>query len=639
MDPHLYFHAGTYEFKATADDGVELYVDGVLIINQWHDHPVTTHTGYRYLSEGIHEIKMQYYERTGGAYAKLTWAPVDWAYFSGWKGEYYNNTNLSGGEAAYRNDANVDFNWGTNEGIIGVGQDNFSVRWTKDVPFAAGIWRFQASTDDGVRLYVDNQLCISHWADQSYTIRQLDTYLTKGTHSVRMEYYEHTGTAAAALEWWPMPAASYSGWRGDYYSNRTLSGSPTALRDDPSINFNWGTGNPIEQVPADNFSVRWTRSVSFAAGTYAFSTTTDDGVRLYVDGNLIIDHWVNQSQTTYTANRVLTSGYHTIKMEYYEASVDALAKLSWAVVDATPTVIALNPTYGPTAGGTTTTITGTNFAAPASVSFGNGYPATSVYVMNPTTITCKSPAHAAGTVDVRVTTPGGTSPVSSGDRYTYADATPAPSVTGLSPSFGPTAGGTAVTITGANFAAPASVSFSSGYPASGVSVVNPTTITCTSPAHAAGIADVRVTTSGGTSAINAGDLYTYVDVTPAPIVTGLNPHSGPTAGGDTVVISGTNLSGATSVLFGSAEATVTSNTNAQITVIAPAGSSTVNVRVTTAGGTSDTSAADRYTYVDGTPAPTVTGLIPDSGPAAGGNTVVISGTNLSGATSVLFRER
>ena len=71
----LYFHAGTYEFKATADDGVELYVDGVLIINQWHDHPVTTHTGYRSLSEGIHEIEIcSITSALEVRYAKLTWA-------------------------------------------------------------------------------------------------------------------------------------------------------------------------------------------------------------------------------------------------------------------------------------------------------------------------------------------------------------------------------------------------------------------------------------------------------------------------------------------------------------------------------------------------------------------------------------
>ena len=292
---------------------------------------------------------------------------------------------------------------------------------------------------------------------------------------------------------------------GRLLSNKTLSGTPTALRDDPSINFNWGTGNPIEQVPADNFSVRWTRTLGFAAGTYAFSTTTDDGVRLYVDGNLIIDHWVNQSQTTYTVNRVLTSGLHTIKMEYYEATVDAVAKCSWALVDTTPRVTALSPSYGPTAGGTSVTITGANFVAPASVSFGTGNAATAVSVVNPTTITCTSPGHAAGAVDVRVTTAGGTSPISAGDVDTYADATPAPVVTGLSPDSGPTAGGTSVTITGANFVAPASVSFGTGNAATAVSVVNPTTITCTSPGHAAGAVDVRVTTAGGTSPISAGE--------------------------------------------------------------------------------------------------------------------------------------
>ena len=125
------------------------------------------------------------------------------------------------------------------------------------------------------------------------------------------------------------------------------------------------------------------------------------------------------------------------------------------------------------------------------------------------------------------------------------------------------------------------------------------------------------------------------NVIPAPSVSALNPTSGPTAGGNSVVISGTNLVGAADIL-GSARAAVTGNTNTQITAIAPAGSGTVDVTVTTAAGTSAISAADRYTYTAVTPAPTVTGLSPTSGPTGGGNSVVISGSNLGGATSVRF---
>ena len=63
-----------------------------------------------------------------------------------------------------------------------------------------------------------------------------------------------------------------------------LSGTPTAYRDDQEVDFDWRRGKPIAGVPVDNFSVRWTRTLSFAPGPYRFFTMTDDGVRLYIDG-------------------------------------------------------------------------------------------------------------------------------------------------------------------------------------------------------------------------------------------------------------------------------------------------------------------------------------------------------------------
>src|SRR5439155_4325295 len=139
----------------------------------------------------------------------------------------------------------------------------------------------------------------------------------------------------------------------------------------------------------------------------------------------------------------------------------------------TPTVTAVSPNNGPTGGGTNVTITGTQFITGSTVAFGTGNPATNVVIVNSTTITATSPARtSAATVDIRVTNSAGTSAVNApGDQFTYNAVTPA--VTAVSPTGGPIAGGTAVTITGTNFITGATVSFG-GTAGTAVTVVSAT---------------------------------------------------------------------------------------------------------------------------------------------------------------------
>ncbi|MEO5757115.1 MAG: IPT/TIG domain-containing protein, partial [Mesorhizobium sp.] len=136
----------------------------------------------------------------------------------------------------------------------------------------------------------------------------------------------------------------------------------------------------------------------------------------------------------------------------------------------------------------------------------------------------------------------------------------------------------------------------------------------------------------------SGSAQATVTCSAPPSVTAISPTSGPLGGGNSVVISGTNFTsttGAGGVKFGATNATsYTVNSDTQITAVAPAGSAgTVDVTVTATGGTSATSAADQFTYVA---APTVTSTSPTAGPQTGGTTVIITGTNLSGATAVTF---
>src|SRR5205807_2358742 len=250
-----------------------------------------------------------------------------------------------------------------------------------------------------------------------------------------------------------------------------------------------------------------------------------------------------------------------------------------------------------------------------------------------TAISATAPAGTAGAVDVTVATPAGTSATSGADRFTYVPPVAAPTVTGVSPASGSTAGGTSVVITGTGFTGVSAVKFGAA-PAAAFTPNSATQITATAPAGGAGTVDITVTAPGGTSATGAADAFTFV--TPLPVVSGLSPTTGSTAGGASVTISGTNFSGATGVSFGATPAaSFTVNGGRSITATSPAGAAgPVNVTVTNLGGTSPTGSADTFTFV--TPPPAVTGIGPNSGPAGGGTSVVISGTNFNGATGVSF---
>ena len=119
-----------------------------------------------------------------------------------------------------------------------------------------------------------------------------------------------------------------------------------------------------------------------------------------------------------------------------------------------------------------------------------------------------------------------------------------------------------------------------------------------------------------------------------PTVTSIDPTLGPVAGGTTVTIIGTGFTGAKEVYFGGTAALFTIDSDTQITATSPAGTGTVDVTVATDAGTSAASAADQFTYL--VPALTVTAVDPTTGPTLGGTTVTITGTNLDGATAVMF---
>jgi hypothetical protein len=289
-----------------------------------------------------------------------------------------------------------------------------------------------------------------------------------------------------------------------------------------------------------------------------------------------------------------------------------------------PALTDVTPCAGPVSGGTTVTLTGSGFSAGMQVLFGST-PATGVSV-NPggTELTATTPPHPAGGVDVSVSTPGGSATLV--DGYTYVAP---PTLTAVSPDAGPVAGGTTVTLTGTGFRAGMQVFFGSAA-ATGVSV-NPggTQLTALAPAHAAGGVNVSVTTPGGATTL--GNSYTYLV---APTLTSVSPAEGPSSGGTTVTLTGSGFRAGMQVSVGGTPAAVVSINPAgtSMTATTPAhAAGLVGVSVMTPGG-SDT-LANSFTYVA---PPTLASVNPADGPAAGGTTVTITGTGLTGTTDVTF---
>jgi uncharacterized protein YgiM (DUF1202 family) len=333
--------AGTYRFSATADDGMRVLVDNVPIIDAWYDSQVRTIVADVFLSAGNHNIVVQYYEAGGLAVAKMGFVQI-----SGqpqpppptntWFNEYFTNTSLSGAPTLTGTTSAVNFNWGSGTPTPGFPADFFSVRFIRNVPLEQARYRFTVTADDGVRVWVNNSLIIDQWRVQGATTFNAEIDVPAGNVPVKVEYFENTGLAKVQLNWTKAAVVPPAGpYTAEYFNNTGLSGAPVLVRGESSINNNWGFGSPAAQVPVDRFSARWTATLSVTPGRYRFTTTNDDGVRLWVNNQIIIDAWFDQPARTYTAEYDV-SGPFTVRIEYYENINLAEMRFSYTPVSGQP---------------------------------------------------------------------------------------------------------------------------------------------------------------------------------------------------------------------------------------------------------------------------------------------------------------
>jgi hypothetical protein len=145
-----------------------------------------------------------------------------------------------------------------------------------------------------------------------------------------------------------------TGLHADYFSNQSLTAPAALSRTDATVNFNWGTGSPDASLPGDHFSVRWTGQVeALYSETYTFTTSSDDGIRLWVNGQQIINNWTDHGRTQNNGKIALGAGQRAdIRLEFYENAGSAIARLSWASSSQAKQIIPSAHLYPPSTGGT-----------------------------------------------------------------------------------------------------------------------------------------------------------------------------------------------------------------------------------------------------------------------------------------------
>jgi hypothetical protein len=367
----LSFDEGLYRFYVSVDDGARVFVDDVPVINAWTDGARRDMTGDYRMPAGYHTLTVEYYERTGDATMQLWWEKINVC--PDWQGEYWSNPNLSGSPALVRNDVTINFNWKQGAPAANLPSNSFSVRWTRVTGFDADTYRFHVIVDDGARLWVDDRLVIDAWRDGAGREVTADVPLAAGQHSLRLEYYERGDNARIKLWWDRVTPVSYPDWKGEYWSNRELKGTPARLRNDKTIDFSWGKGAPVAGLPSDGFSARWSRHIAFERGRYLFSALADDGFRLYLDGTLLVDEWHESDANKVYMFEANLDGTHALVVEYYEHRSSALVKFWWQQIGEwprptlTPTATPISPTPTPTLAPTATPVPPTATPVPPTV--------------------------------------------------------------------------------------------------------------------------------------------------------------------------------------------------------------------------------------------------------------------------------
>lgn len=267
-----------------------------------------------------------------------------------WNVEYFDNAYLTGTPVQTARVSGIGFNWDAGAAGVGLPNDNWSARFGTDIYFRAGTYRFYILADDAAKLVVDflplGQVVVNTFDDpRPGELQTADVQISDGQHHLQVDFREYEGVAFLYVDWEPVDGSmngpnfpaipitvqNTAPWTGEYYANTTLYGLPALTQTESTPSHEWGQGSPGAGVPADNWSARFTTAQYLDAGTYTANVRADDGVRVFANGQLILNEWHGATGQTYTGTFTVGQGFHALVVEYYDDTLNASLdfRLTW----------------------------------------------------------------------------------------------------------------------------------------------------------------------------------------------------------------------------------------------------------------------------------------------------------------------
>ncbi len=298
-------YSETYTISTTSDDGIRVWIDGTAVINSWTKQSGTERTGNITLKAGqLYDIKVEYYENAGDANIRLMWQSPSQTKATVPTSALYVNTSAAS----------------SSKTLLAVEPTPVPTPAATPVPTPVAT---PAPTPAATPVSTPV-------ATPAPTPAATPAPTPVATPAPTPEPASAPAPEPPSA---PAPAAAPAdnGLQAEYFSNMQLSGAPAVVRTDAMLDFNWRLGSPDAAIGTDFFSVRWSGKIKpLYSETYQIYTTSDDGVRVWVNDTLVIDSWMKQSGTERTGSISLQAGQlYDIKVEYYENQGDAKARLMW----------------------------------------------------------------------------------------------------------------------------------------------------------------------------------------------------------------------------------------------------------------------------------------------------------------------
>jgi photosystem II stability/assembly factor-like uncharacterized protein len=254
-----------------------------------------------------------------------------------WHVQYFSSATPTGTACydGYEDTTYLFKDWGSAAPAAGCPASPYSALFTKQVTFDGGTYAFHFDHNDGVQLYVDGTKVLDTWSDGG--LGNDYTRTLSGTHEIKIAYYNHNATGPAALQaWWrgsgalpAVPGVQKGVWRAQYFGNPKMWGVAPLVKNEvgPAIDHTWDAG-PGYALPTNGWSAVYTTTAQLLCGHYDFTVHADDGVRLWVGGQKLLDEWRDQVDD-FQAAVDLPSGPTPMRIEYYQNGGQAALDVSY----------------------------------------------------------------------------------------------------------------------------------------------------------------------------------------------------------------------------------------------------------------------------------------------------------------------